>query len=83
MGDGPAASVAKMRSAHVQLLDLIHSNLRAANAPKRVLLSLQGLKGAEKGKDADWFNKVVNFRNATEMALETQHEVAIRLKRRT
>ena len=67
-------SVAKMRSAHVQLLDLIHSNLRAANAPKRVLLSLQGLKGAEKGKDADWFNKVVNFRNATEMALETQHE---------
>ena len=34
---------------------------------------MQGLRGAEKGHEADWFNKVQNFRSATQMALETQH----------
>ena len=66
--------VSKMRSAHLQLIDLIRSNLRAADAPKRVLLALDGLRGAEAKRPADWFNKVQNFREATEMALKVQHE---------
>ena len=73
-------AVAKMRNAHVQLLDLIYNNMRAADAPKRVLLSMQGLRGAEKGREADWFNKVHNFKNATAMALETQHEAFLVLR---
>ena len=76
------SAVAKMRSAHLQLLDLIHSNLRAIDAPTRVLLSLQGLRGAEKGKEPDYFNRVENFRNATNMALETQHEAFLVLHER-
>jgi hypothetical protein len=68
------AAVAKMRSAHLQLLDIIHSNLRAANAPEQLLKSLKGLKGSEQGKEPDYFNRVQNFRDATEMALDTQHE---------
>ena len=68
------AAVAKMRSSHLQLLDIIHSNLRAANAPMRLLDSLKGLKGSEQGKEPDYFNRIENFRNATEMALDTQHE---------
>ena len=31
------AAVSKMRSAHLQLLDIIHSNMRAANAPQQLL----------------------------------------------
>jgi ankyrin repeat protein len=73
------ASVAKMRSAHLQLLETIHSNLRTAHAPQRLLLSLKGLLGAEKGKDPDFFNHVENFHSATEMALDTQHEAFIAL----
>ena len=68
------SAVDKMRSAHLQLLDNIHSNLRAAHAPNRLLLSLKGLRGAEKGKDPEVFNRVEHFRNATKMALETQRE---------
>ena len=68
------AAVAKMRSSHLQLLDIIHSNLRAANAPMRLLDSLKGLKGSEQGKEPDYFTRIENFRNATEMALDTQHE---------
>ena len=44
------------------------------DAPDKVLLSLRGLRGAERGRDADWFNKVQNFRAATDMALETQEQ---------
>lgn len=66
--------VSKMRSAHLQLIDLIRSNLRAADAPKRVLLALDGLRGAEAKRPADWFNNVQHFREATEMALKVQHE---------
>ena len=73
------ASVAKMRSAHLQLLDTIHSNLRAAHAPTRLQLSLKGLAGAEKGREPEFFNRVENFHAATEMALETQHEAFIAL----
>ena len=68
------AAVSKMRSAHLQLLDIIHSNLRAANAPKQLLDSLKGLRGSEQGKEPNYFNRVQNFRDATEMALDTQHE---------
>ena len=68
------AAVSKMRSAHLQLLDIIHSNLRAANAPKQLLDSLRGLRGSEQGKEPDYFNRVQNFRDATEMALDAQHE---------
>ena len=70
------SAVAKMRSAHLQLLDIIHSNLRAANAPARLLESLKGLRGSEEGKEPGYFNHMENFRKSTEMALETQHEVA-------
>lgn len=66
--------VSKMRSAHLQLIDLIRSNLRAADAPKRVLLALDGLRSAEAKRPPDWFNKVQHFRGATEMALKVQHE---------
>jgi hypothetical protein len=72
-------SINKMQKAHLQLLDTIHSNLRAAHSPKRLLLSLKGLLGAEKGKEAEFFNRVENFHTATEMALETQHEAFIAL----
>lgn len=68
------AAVSKMRSAHLQLLEIIHSNLRAANAPKQLLNSLKGLRGSEQGKEPNYFNRVQNFRDATEMALDTQHE---------
>ena len=68
------AAVSKMRSAHLQLLDIIHSNLRAANAPKQLLDSLKGLRGSEQGKEPDYFNRVQHFRDSTEMALDTQHE---------
>ena len=66
--------LSKMRSSHLQLLDIIHSNLRAANAPKQLLDSLKGLRGSEQGKEPNYFNRVQNFRDATEMALDTQHE---------
>ena len=77
------AAVAKMRSAHLQLLDIIHSNLRAANAPEQLLKSLKGLKGSEQGKEPDYFNRVQNFRDATEMALDTQHEGFLALHDKT
>ena len=37
------SSVAKMRSAHLQLLETVHSNLRTAHAPSRLLLCSIGI----------------------------------------
>ena len=68
------AAVSKMRSAHLQLLDITQDNLRAANAPKQLLDSLKGLRGSQQGKEPDHFNRMENFRDATAMAFETQHE---------
>ena len=76
------AAVSKMRSAHLQLLDIIHSNLRAANAPQQLLDSLKGLRGSEQGKEPNYFNRVQNFRDATEMALDMQHEGFLALHNR-
>ena len=64
--------VAKMQSSHVQLVDLLTDGLRFAGVPRSALQPLINLKTAAKQREPSWYNATRNYREATELAIQTQ-----------
>ena len=64
--------VSKMRTSHVMLIDLLLGKFRAAHAPKRALLRLEGLRLQAEKRRPEWFNSAANYREATNEALDAQ-----------
>lgn len=69
------AVVSKMQRSHVQLLELLTGDLQFAGVPKEALMPLTSLRGLAEAREAEWFNSTRNYRECTEVALETQLEV--------
>ena len=53
--------MAKMRTANVQLLDILRADMRAADVPARALYTLDGLRHAHANRNAEWYNEAENF----------------------
>ena len=67
--------IAKMRSSHLQLLDLLSDALRFEGVPSKMMQRLTSLKQLAQERDAMWFNSTRNYRHATEQALLQQTEI--------
>ena len=64
--------VAKMRTSHRTLIDLLLDSLRSAGAPPRALVGLEGLRAAAVRREPEWFNNAAHYREATNQALDAQ-----------
>ena len=64
--------VAKMQGSHLQLLDLLTSDLRFAGVPADVLVPLSTLEVKANRRDPEWFNSTRNYEDATKEAFDQQ-----------
>ena len=69
------AVIAKMQRSHLQLLDMLTSDLRFAGIPADALVPLTSLRSETQQREASWFNSTNNYRDATNRALQTQEVV--------
>ena len=67
--------VAKMKSSHTKMLDLIIDDLKHAGAPPWSLVTLESLRSAAEHRDAAEFNRGAHYRESTTQALDVQQEV--------
>ena len=64
--------IAKMKTSHLQLLDLLTEGLRFAGVPGPALQPLTNLKVTAEGRDPEYYNSTGNYRDVTISALDTQ-----------
>ena len=67
--------IAKMQRSHVQLVELLTSDLRFAGVPPDALNPLSMLKVEVENSDPSSFNSTNHYRDATNRAVECQREV--------
>ena len=61
--------VAKMQRSHIELVDLLMSDLRFSGAPARALGKLQGVRAAAEKREPEHFLVGDNYKKATDEAL--------------
>ena len=64
-----------MRSSHIQLIDLLATDLRFAGVPQRAIQPLTSLKLYAESREPQWFNSTTNFDQATSDALKCASRV--------
>jgi hypothetical protein len=67
--------IAKMKTSHLQLLDLLTEGLRFAGVPGPALQPLTNLKVTAEGRDPEYYNSTGNYRDVTNTAIDTQTAV--------
>ena len=67
--------IAKMKTSHLQLLDLLTEGLRFAGVPGPALQPLTNLKVTAEGRDPEYYNSTLHYRDVTILALDTQTDV--------
>ena len=67
--------IAKMKTSHLQLLDLLTEGLRFAGVPGPALQPLTNLKVTAEGRDPEYYNSTGNYLDVTNTAIETQTAV--------
>ena len=67
--------IAKMKTSHLQLLDLLTEGLRFAGVPGPALQPLTNLKVTAEGRDPEYYNSTGNYKDVTNKAIETQTAV--------
>ena len=67
--------IAKMKTSHLQLLDLLTEGLRFAGVPGPALQPLTNLKVTAEGRDPEYYNSTLNYRDVTKKAIDTQTAV--------
>jgi hypothetical protein len=72
--------LSKLQRSHLQLLDLIVSDLRHARAPERALAPLLQLRSRAKLLGPSWFVNPTNYRAETNTALDAWEELFERLE---
>ena len=64
--------IAKMQTSHLQLLELLTTDLRFAGVPLDALTPLTSLKLEAEQRTPDWYNSTSNYNTATSLALTKQ-----------
>lgn len=74
--------VARMRTSHLQLFDLLLDDLRKANPPKSTLDDLRAGRQSKEKQSGLWFNVPSNYQSATNEVLELATEVVKKLAKK-